>query len=142
LAQTYKDLQSFCSFGLLLFLEKTDGYLHDGLFCLLLNFLHLFVQMVLQVHSILLGVDVDFALLVQRLKSEVRHPLSGLLLCPGAISRHRHQFALLFEVLREREVVLEAKFLDVLWLVASVGVKVKGKLELLIHRFSYIYMSH
>ena len=61
------------------------------------------------------------------------HPIARLLLNSGTISGHRDKLTLLLEVLREREVVLEAHGLDFLRLVAAVGVQVERKLQLLMH---------
>ncbi len=126
------------SLGLVLLLEEGDGDLDDGLFGLLVDFGHAFAEVVLQVHRILLGVDVDLALLVEGLQCELSHPLPRLLFDGRAVSGHGDEFALLLEVLGEGEVVLEAKALDFLGFVAAVGVQAERELKLLIHLLLYI----
>jgi hypothetical protein len=46
---------------LLFLFEQTDGDLDYGFLSLFIDFLHLLTQVVLQIQSVLLGVDVDLA---------------------------------------------------------------------------------
>lgn len=126
---------------ILLLLEQLDGQLHNGLLRLLVDLPHLLGKVVLEIDRVLLRVNVDLSLVVERLQTQLRHPFPYLFLDLGAIGFDGHDVARLPEEGRSREVVLE---LQVDWFsrfCALVGVEVEGELEpfcVMSHQYSYI----
>lgn len=132
---------AFWFFCLFFFLKQGDSNLNDGFFCFLLYFLHLFAEMILEVDGVFLGVDIDFSWFVERLQVVLLHFSAGLLLKFCTVSGYGDDFALFFEVLRDREVVLESQLLELSRLASLVWLEWGGKLQFLIHLSLLLYIK-